>query len=111
MAMNRMQFQAGLSMAEFLDRYGSEDKCEAALAASRWPDGFRCPACGTAAHGTFVRGRRRYWQCAACRLGPVSIAAAICTPSAVSPQAGDAPKATAYPAGHRRSHKCKPSAR
>ena len=67
MAMNRVQFQAGLSMAEFLNRYGSEAQCEAALVASRWPRGFACPACGSGAHGTFVRGRRRYWQCAACR--------------------------------------------
>ena len=36
MAMNRVQFQPGLSMIEFLDRYGSEDKCEAALVESRW---------------------------------------------------------------------------
>ena len=34
MTMNRMQFQPGLSMAEFLERYGSQDKCEAAL--TRW---------------------------------------------------------------------------
>ena len=34
MAMNRVQFQPGLSMAEFLDRYGTEDKCEAALVAA-----------------------------------------------------------------------------
>ena len=40
MAMNRVQFQRGLSMAEFVDRYGSEDKCEAALVAARWPQGF-----------------------------------------------------------------------
>jgi hypothetical protein len=31
MKMNRVQFQPGLSMAEFMDRYGSDDKCEAAL--------------------------------------------------------------------------------
>jgi ribosomal protein L37AE/L43A len=67
MAMNRVQFQAGLSMAEFLDRYGSEAQCEAALVAARWPDGFVCPACGCIAHGTFVREGRRYWQCTACR--------------------------------------------
>ena len=29
-----------------MDRYGSDDKCEAALIASRWPQGFACPACG-----------------------------------------------------------------
>ena len=48
MKMNRVQFQPGLSMAEFMDRYGSDDKCEAALIASRWPEGFACPACGAA---------------------------------------------------------------
>lgn len=67
MAMNRVQFQAGLSMAEFLERYGSEDRCEAAVAASRWPQGFRCPACAASAHSSFVRHGRRYWQCSACR--------------------------------------------
>ena len=32
MGMNRVQFQKGLSMAEFLERYGTEGKCHAALA-------------------------------------------------------------------------------
>src|SRR6266545_4628283 len=67
MAMNRVQFQRGLSMAEFMERYGSEDKCEAALIASRWPRGFACPACGSTTSGTFVRESRRYWQCTSCR--------------------------------------------
>jgi len=67
MAMNRVQFQPGLSMAEFLDRYGSEDKCEAALVAARWPQGFACPDCGSAGHTVFWRAGRRYWQCGACR--------------------------------------------
>ena len=43
-------------------------------------------------------------------LGLMSTAAVICAPSAVKPQAGDAPRATAYPAGYRRSHRCKPCA-
>ena len=67
MAMNRVQFQRGLSMAEFLDRYGSEDKCEAALVAARWPRGFACPACGSGVYSVFVRSARHYWQCGACR--------------------------------------------
>ena len=46
MTMNRVQFQPGLSMAEFLERYGSDEQCEAALIAARWPSGFACPACG-----------------------------------------------------------------
>jgi hypothetical protein len=36
MAMNRVQFQARLSMAEFFDRFGSDDKREAAPIESRW---------------------------------------------------------------------------
>ncbi len=40
MTMNRVQFQPGLSIAEFVDQFGSEYKCEAALIASRWPGGF-----------------------------------------------------------------------
>jgi hypothetical protein len=43
MAMNRIQFQAGLSLPRFIELYGSEEKCEAALEQARWPDGFRCP--------------------------------------------------------------------
>jgi len=67
MTMNRVQFQPGLSIAEFMDRYGSEDKCEAALIASRWPGGFVCPACGCAQSSSFRRQARRYFQCSACR--------------------------------------------
>ena len=67
MKMNRVQFQAGLSMAEFMDRYGSDDKCEAALIESRWPDGFACPACGCGHSSSFRRQGRLYFQCTACR--------------------------------------------
>jgi ribosomal protein L37AE/L43A len=66
MPMNRVQFQAGLSMPEFLERYGTEDKCRAALQATRWPDGFACPSCGGAARTSFERGGLRYWQCGSC---------------------------------------------
>jgi ribosomal protein L37AE/L43A len=67
MSINRVQFQKGLSMEEFFERYGSEDKCHAALVALRWPDGFICPDCDCAQHCTFVREGRQYWQCSACR--------------------------------------------
>ena len=63
MAMNRVQFQAGLSMMEFMDRYGSEDQCEAALMASRWPQGFACPACGCAPCGCVTLNRQRSFGC------------------------------------------------
>jgi ribosomal protein L37AE/L43A len=66
MPMNRVQFQAGLSMPEFYERYGTEDKCRAALQAARWPEGFVCPACGGPARTRFERGGLRYWQCGRC---------------------------------------------
>ena len=66
MKMNRVQFQPGLSMPEFYERYGTEAKCRAALQAARWPTGFVCPDCGGAARTSFERGGLRYWQCGAC---------------------------------------------
>jgi hypothetical protein len=67
MAMNRVQFQPGLSMAEFFEQYGSQDKCEAVVIASRWPEGFACPACGCGQSSSFRREGRLYFQCSACR--------------------------------------------
>ena len=67
MGINAVQFQKGLSMVEFMDRYGTEEKCQAAVVAQRWPAGFVCPACGQTRHCTFERKGLRYWQCSACR--------------------------------------------
>lgn len=39
MAMDRVQFQPGLSMHQFMDLYGTQDKCEAAVIGWRWPKG------------------------------------------------------------------------
>lgn len=68
MPMNRVQFQKGLSLPDFIDRYGTESQCEQALIAARWPDGFVCPACSAGlARTTFRREGRLYWQCAGCQ--------------------------------------------
>ncbi len=68
MPMNRVQFQKGLSLPEFMDRYGTEDQCEQALIAARWPSGFVCAECGVMqARTTFRRLGRLYWQCAGCQ--------------------------------------------
>lgn len=67
MPMNRVQFQKGLSFGEFVSRYGSEQGCEEELAAQRWPQGFRCPACPSREFSNFRRGRLLYYQCCACR--------------------------------------------
>lgn len=67
MPMNRVQFQPGLSMPEFLRQFGTEAQCEAALEQARWPEGFRCPHCGQASHYLLRVGARKSFQCRACR--------------------------------------------
>ncbi len=67
MPQNRIQFQHGMSLSEFIDTFGTEAKCEAALERARWPTGFVCPACGGHEHSRFLADGRRYWQCAHCR--------------------------------------------
>lgn len=67
MAINPIQFQKGLSLSEFMSRYGTEAQCEAALLQLRWPSGFRCPSCGGVHASEFRRGSLLYWQCRRCR--------------------------------------------
>lgn len=67
MGINRVQFQPGLSISEFIHRYGTEAKCYRALYKWRWPEGFRCPACAGRARSRFRRGDAIYYQCRACR--------------------------------------------
>lgn len=67
MPMNRVQFQAGLSMPAFLKQFGSEAQCEFELEQARWPQGFICPCCGETGHSVFKVGSHKTFQCKACR--------------------------------------------
>ncbi|MEG7523610.1 MAG: transposase, partial [Chromatiales bacterium] len=67
MAMNKVQFQAGMSLSEFFEQFGTEQQCERSLEQARWPHGFVCPQCGGAHASQFSVGRTRYWQCSGCR--------------------------------------------
>jgi transposase-like protein len=67
MSINPVQFQLGLSMNEFIVRYGTEAKCYRALYRWRWPQGFRCPDCAGRARSRFRRGGQIYYQCRNCR--------------------------------------------
>lgn len=67
MAMNRIQFQPGLSMPEFFASFGTEAQCAAALQATRWPAGFRCPRCASEAHCVLRGHSHKVFQCNACR--------------------------------------------
>ena len=64
--MNRVQFQKGLSMAEFMSSYGREVACREALERARWPGGFACPKCSHGACRRFERGGQLYFECTAC---------------------------------------------
>jgi ribosomal protein L37AE/L43A len=75
MARNKVQFQKGLSEADFEAIYGTEEKCRALVIASRWPNGFECPACGGRACCE-VKSRGLF-QCNACRRQTSPIASTI----------------------------------
>jgi transposase-like protein len=65
MSKNRVQFQRSISLTDFMARYGSEQQCEQALFAWRWPRGFVCPRCG---HGAYwALETRSLLQCQRCR--------------------------------------------
>ena len=64
MARNPIQMQKGLSLSELNEQYGTEDKCEAALTAWRWPDGFVCPRCSSRDYA--IVGARSLYLCHEC---------------------------------------------
>ena len=59
------QFQKGLSLPAFLERYGTEGRCVLALFTAMWPEGFKCPECGEREYS--VLEARGLYQCNACR--------------------------------------------
>src|SRR5215212_5129635 len=52
-------------LAEFQAWFASDEACRHYLMACRWPEGFRCPACGDA--GSYLLSARNLLQCRACR--------------------------------------------
>lgn len=54
-------------MPHFIELYGTEEKCEAALELMRWPDGFRCPRCNWQQYGFIHDRRHKHYQCRKCR--------------------------------------------
>jgi len=75
MARNKVQFQKGLSEAQFAALYGTEDQCREAVMCWRWPSGFVCPVCG-GKHHSVIKSRALY-QCTACRRQTSLIAGTI----------------------------------
>ena len=53
------------TLADFQDRFASEEDCRRYLVACRWPDGVRCPRCGGG--DTYGLAGRGLLQCRSCR--------------------------------------------
>ena len=53
------------NLADFYRRFPDDAACFRYLVETRWPDGFRCPACGS--DDARLMEARRTWQCRACR--------------------------------------------
>ena len=66
MKKNKIQFQKGLSLPDFLNEYGTEEQSFQALVNLRWPDGFICPKCDCKAYCR-LRNRKFTFQCNSCR--------------------------------------------
>lgn len=66
-AMNRIQFQPGMSVTKFTELYGTQALCEAALEKCRWHDGFACPMCTCKEHYVVWHGKGKTFQCQSCR--------------------------------------------
>ncbi len=65
MARNPIQFQKGLSLPDFLTKYGLEDQCRTALEEMKWGQGFECPQCG---FEKFIELKKRHLrQCRSCQ--------------------------------------------
>lgn len=50
-----------MTLAELEARFATEDACKAYLASRRWPDGVRCPRCGS--DKVYELSRAWHWQC------------------------------------------------
>ena len=63
MSINHVQFQKGLSLDEFIEKYGKEEFCREAVLKAKWPTGFKCPECGCKKHCQLTRGDYQCNQC------------------------------------------------
>jgi transposase-like protein len=66
MAINRIQFQKGLSFNEFEDKCGTQEQCEEIVFKAKWPKGYICPSCGNKEHCIVWHGKIKTFQCNHC---------------------------------------------
>lgn len=51
-----------MSLPQFMELYGTEEKCQAALELARWPEGFIRSRCGGKEHGLVYGPRQKPYQ-------------------------------------------------
>jgi len=64
MIRSKVQFQKGLSDIDFMERYGTEEKCAEAVREAKWPNGFQCPNCSSQ-KSCYIESRKVH-QCNQC---------------------------------------------
>ena len=61
---NKVQFQPGYSLIDFMKDYGTLEQCRKQLFLWRWPNGFHCSKCGCDKYCTLTK--RIIYQCNKC---------------------------------------------
>ena len=64
MVKNQIQFQKGISIHGFIEKYGNEEQCQKRLFEMRWPKGYLCLNCH---HDKYCKLQSRdLYQCNQC---------------------------------------------
>ena len=66
MGINKIQFQIGLSLVEFLECFEDEEDCRTYLRQTKWPNGFRCRRCSCKKSSKQLQGIREIHECLNC---------------------------------------------
>ncbi|NQZ57566.1 MAG: IS1595 family transposase [Lentisphaeraceae bacterium] len=66
MSINKIQFQKGMSLVEFLKVFPNEPSCCAFLRKQKWPEGFRCRRCSHNKSSCQQKGIREIHECLSC---------------------------------------------
>ena len=64
---NKIQFQKGLSLEEFIKNFRNEKQCAEYLEKLRWGRGFLCSKCGGEHYIRHWKDKRLFYRCKSCR--------------------------------------------
>ena len=64
---NKIQLQKGMSLSQFIEKYGTEEQCQAAVEQYRWPEGFICRKCRHNETYVYFRDTIKVFQCRSCK--------------------------------------------